>query len=321
MTSKSIKVDAFETVYIGGGTPSLWKEDLVEHLEKLFSKFGLSLGDNCEFTVESNPDSINQEVIQKWQQFGVNRLSVGVQSLDSTLFKYLDRVHTLDDSYRALEVLKNNSVNYTADLMIGLPRPAGYKRDLKREIEEILSYGVAHMSLYILKVNQGYRYFEMLPSEEEIEDEYFELVDVLAKNGFSQYEVSNFSKPNFESRHNKKYWSLDSVLALGPSATGYFASEKMRYKWKTDKNIFVEENLTSDEEHLEKIYLNLRTNSGISVEELESRSTQVDSVKRLLNLWESRGVAQVNGGKVHLNQKGFLLMDSLMDELFSNKIL
>lgn len=317
MQNNSIEVGELETLYVGGGTPSLGHESLIAALSQFVGHNSMVFAKNYEWTLECNPDSLDEGFLKYAMANGVNRFSLGIQSLDSTLFKYLDRVHSLDESFSALSTLKQAGVNFTADLMLGLPTPKGHHRNIEEEIKYILESGANHISLYILKVPSSYPFFDLLPSEDAVADEYLQVSKILQSHGFLHYEVSNFSKPNFESVHNLKYWKHDSVLALGPSATGFFSSKKTRFKWKVDRNEYTEEILTSEQMQLEKLFLNIRTNQGIQISEFFTSPKVTDVLSR----WELNGYSERHDDRIILTSAGFLVVDSLIDELFAHKLL
>lgn len=161
-------------------------------------------------------------------------------------------------------------------------------------------------------MKNNYKYYSELPSEEWIEKEYLETSKFLKSNGFFHYEISNFCKKNKESKHNSRYWLLESVGSLGPSATGFFQNTSLRYKW-LGRNLDISlENLSKEEREIEEIYLALRTQKGI----LESQVS-----KSLSKKWISLGVASKSGSFLKLTTKGFLLQDSLMGDLFSEGVI
>lgn len=317
MAENQIKVEEIETLYLGGGTPSLGGIEYLQFLKDFFHNKKIGFKQNYEWTVECNPDSVDSTFIEQAKELGVNRFSLGIQSLDSVLFKYLDRVHNLDDSFRALELFSKEKLNFTADLMLGLPRPEGHSRDIRFEIEQIVNSGADHISLYILKVPNTYKHFDLLPDEDDIADEYLLVAEILKNLGFEHYEVSNFARPGFESKHNKKYWSHDSILALGPSATGYFASQNLRYKWKPETADYSWEMLSKNQEKLEKLFLSIRTNDGIKV----SDYFPLGEANEVFNSWVGKGLAELNNGIFSLTSSGYLVEESLIGELFSRNLL
>ena len=300
-----------ETFYIGGGTPSLWGTRGVNLLSQEFKKRNIVLSHNCEFTLEVNPGDWTSEGIDAWRDFGVSRFSTGSQSLNPNFLKLLDRVHDVDDVFETLKYFSSINVDYSVDFMLGLPFSEKYKRDVIEELEEILKYNPTHISLYILTVKDNYKYYDDLPSEEYIEKEYLSVSEYLKSQGFLHYEVSNFAKPNKESIHNLRYWQMETVAAIGPSATGFLAEKKYRYKWKTKSHQYVSEQLSDVEYLIERIYVSLRINEGIALDFFNQ-----EKLTELGKKWQERDLAILKDDKIILTSKGYLLLDSLMDEVF-----
>ncbi|EQC49734.1 radical SAM family heme chaperone HemW [Bacteriovorax sp. DB6_IX] len=300
-----------ETLYIGGGTPSLWGKRGAKKLAELFKKYDIRLSQNVEFTLEVNPGSWSEESLQAWQSIGVNRFSLGIQSLSSNFIKVLDRIHNIDDVYKTLEKFSEMKANFSVDFMLGLPFSKKYQRDILSELEEILKYSPNHISLYILTVKDHYIHINELPDDEWIEKEYLTVANYLKSKGFEHYEVSNFAKPGFESHHNKEYWKMNSVAAIGPSATGLFTEKGHRYKWKVSKAEYVSEELSQKELFLEEVYMGLRINDGLTLNMFNN-----SSFSQIAQTWVNRNIAEIKEDRVILNSAGFLILDSLMDELF-----
>ena len=302
-----------ETVYIGGGTPSLWGEKGAKYLKDFFKKKEIVLASNCEFTLEVNPGAWSEESLLAWDQAGVNRYSLGIQSLDGTISKYLDRVHSIEDVYTTLEYFKKNNKNFSVDFMLGLPHSESLKRSVVEELTRALTYNPSHFSVYILTVKDNYKYFKALPDEDWIEKEFLSVADFLKSNGFDHYEVSNFGIPGRESKHNLMYWKSGTVAALGPSATGFLKESKLRYKWKTKEALIEEEELSEDAFSLEQIYMALRSSEGLGIDSFKNEN----DYKFIREKWEKANYLQkAGGGKIKLNSHGFLVLDSLMDDLF-----
>lgn len=306
-----------KTLYIGGGTPSLWGIEGSEFLKSFLKKHQIELSSDCEFTLEVNPGSWNEKTLNQWESIGVNRYSLGIQSLDRQVVKNLDRVHGIEDVYETLEYFHKKKANFSVDFMLGLPYSKEDKRDVLAELEQVLKYGPSHFSVYILTVKNNYTHYDHLPNEEWIEKEYLDVADFLKTKGFKHYEVSNFALPGFESKHNLSYWQSKTVAALGPSATGFLAEEKLRYKWKTKEAKMEVENLTEEEFKLEKIYMALRAD-GI---DLKTRIEKDPRWKELSLRWIRDELASIDA-KEHLSltSKGYLLLDSLMNDLFVLKL-
>lgn len=306
-----------KTLYIGGGTPSLWGMEGKDFLKDFFKKYHLELASDCEFTLEVNPGSWTDEVLTEWESIGVNRYSLGIQSLDGQVIKNLDRVHTIDDVYETLEYFSKKQANYSVDFMLGLPFSRELNRDVLSELDRVLKFNPKHFSVYILTVKNNYTHFEKLPNEEWIEKEFKDVSDFLSTKGFSHYEVSNFAIPGFESKHNLNYWKSKTVAALGPSATGLLAEEKLRYKWKTKEAVMELENLELNEFKLEQLYMAIRA-EGLNLKSLIAENLQW---KLLSEKWVKDGLAKIDEGQnLKLTSQGYLLVDSLMNDIFIAKL-
>ncbi len=306
-----------KTLYIGGGTPSLWGIEGSKFLKNFLIKHNVELATDCEFTLEVNPGSWTEEILEEWEAVGVNRYSLGIQSLDKQVVKNLDRVHGIDEVYETLDFFHQKKVNFSVDFMLGLAFSKDEKRNVLSELEKVLKYGPSHFSVYILTVKDNYTHYNDLPSEEWIEKEYLDVAQFLSEKGYRHYEVSNFALPGLESKHNLSYWQSKTVAALGPSATGFLAEEKLRYKWKTKEAKLEKEYLTKEEFLLEKLYMALRADGIDLGERIEKNSGWNDvSLK-----WINEGLALVNkDAHLTLTSKGYLLLDSLMNDLFVKKL-
>jgi oxygen-independent coproporphyrinogen-3 oxidase len=285
-------------------------------LVDLFRQFDIVWDEGHEATMEVNPDSFNEKTIDAWKSIGINRFSLGVQSLDSRYSKVLDRAHSVDDALKAIKFFKDRNENFSVDLMLGLPFSREWNRNIMRELEELLKYRPNHFSIYILTVKGDYPYLRELPPEDWIEKEYLEVSQFLKSEGYDHYEVSNFSLKGYRSEHNMQYWRNASVAAIGPSATGFLNSgdEGIRYKWKPTQVEFSKEVLGPEQLALEDVYLGLRTSEG--------HKTDDPRFIDLATKWAHKGLAQMpSRGIISLTSKGYLLLDSLMDELFREKII
>ena len=306
-----------ETLYIGGGTPSLWGRKGAVFF-KDFLKERLSLVKSCEFTMEMNPGSMGRDDLLFWMEMGVNRISLGVQSLQEDFLSILDRTHSLCDSYKALELLSELGMDFSVDFMLGLPWSESKKRNILLELKSVLEFNPTHLSLYILTVYDNYIHHHALPSESWIEREYLESSSFLMDRGFSHYEVSNFARMGKKSRHNMKYWQSSPMGALGPSATGLFPKKNhvIRYKWKTKEVNVHEETIDAGKFLLEKFYLSLRTSRGIEVSDFFYKKEQKNRFFKIASQWNQRDLAVIDSDRVFLTSKGYLLLDSLMGDVF-----
>ncbi|MBI2521267.1 MAG: coproporphyrinogen III oxidase family protein [Bdellovibrio sp.] len=320
MQDMNISWGKLKSLYVGGGTPSMWEQGPI-FLKELMEEMQISFDQEYEFTYEMNPGVNCHKNLQAWMHFGLNRVSVGIQSMNERYLKMLDRFHNLDETLQTLRMLRELRINYSVDFMIGLPRsPIEEKRKIVDELAQVLEFNPSHMSVYILTTGKNYIHAKNLPLDAEIEREYYQVSDFLKNQGWLHYEVSNFAKPGSMAMHNMAYWNLESVAALGPSATGLIKNGRkcIRYKWLTEFAQFSREELKADEQRMEEIYLGLRTHTGIDLAQFK---TNLDSISnsRLEEIflgWKRRGLLAQCAPKIILNSKGMLLLDSLMNELF-----
>lgn len=315
LSEQNYKWGQLDTVYIGGGTPSLWGKSGAIFLQELFFENQVKLSKDCEFTLEVNPGSWTEGVIESFESVGVNRFSVGLQALNEKMISNLDRYHDFEQSIKALEFFSEKP-NVSFDLMIGLPRNVG-KRDIEQEISKILEYRPKHLSVYILTTKNNYVHRQYLPEDYEIEEEYLLTCEALKSSGYIHYEVSNFALPGFESRHNLKYWNSETVAAIGNSATGFLRENLHRYKWNA-KGELESEVLGQESFKIEQTYMKVRTNLGLSSLDFDSSSREI--FKELSLKWVNNGLAEMKLDKVLLTQKGYLLVDSIMNDLFREKL-
>lgn len=309
-----------KTVFIGGGTPSLWREVGGEHLKVFFKQFNLDFSKGYEFTIEANPKSLNKDSLWAWQEAGVNRVSLGVQSVDDRYLQHLNRNHRKTDLIKALQVLSESKINFSCDLILGLPYSEG--RDLKKEIDFLLYYKPKHISTYILTVGSNYPHYANLPSEDQVAEEYQFVSNYLKERSFNHYEVSNFSQSGFESQHNLSYWKLKNVIPLGVSAVGFFrqGNQAKRLKWTDEKSYSIEE-LDSKKLALEEFYLHLRLCDGVKWKKYILLENQQKFLK-LWSQWEERGFLSESSDEdiLALSAKGFLMLGSIMNDIFSARI-
>jgi oxygen-independent coproporphyrinogen III oxidase len=300
-----------ETLYLGGGTPSLWGEQGARFFADLIRDIPVKA--EAEFTMEVDPGTWSAQMIYAWQEQGLNRISIGTQTLDPQFLKIMDRDHSREESFELLRFCQKEGWNFSLDFLLGLPFSQERKRQIKQELDLLLEFEPKHISLYILNARSKYPHVQSLPDDEYIREEYLFVSDYLRSQGFHHYEVSNFALPGYESKHNSKYWKSESVAALGPTGTGYFAlkeAQGLRYKWKVSQAEVELENLRQEEIALESTYLQLRTSLGWRPDKM---TTKLDL---LFTSWKQLGYGDYAAGRVQLNALGFLMLDSLMDDLF-----
>ncbi|TGK13701.1 radical SAM family heme chaperone HemW [Leptospira kmetyi] len=219
----------FDTIFFGGGTPS--RADIAQIADLIdFLKRNIKVSEYSEITMECNPEDITPDFLKSIEQAGINRISVGIQSFHPEKLKFLGRHYDPDRYGTILETVKNSAItNFSADLIYGIPGQT--IEEILQDIVQVLSAGGKHISLYALTVEKGTEYSRkvmdrVVPApEEEIQEEILKLLpDLLSPHELRQYEVSNYSKPGFHSRHNLKYWTMEQYLGIGPGAHGFLSS-------------------------------------------------------------------------------------------------
>ena len=323
--SKSLVAD---TVYIGGGTPTtLAKEQLLEIIATIKGAFSLSL--DCEFSIEMNPATASFETLRALREAGVNRLSIGIQSLCDAELSLLGRIHTVSDATESVRIAREAGFeNISLDVMYGIPSQS--KASFEKTLEGILALKPEHISAYSLIFEEGTPFFAQkesfqLPSEDE-EYEFYQILQTkLNNNGYCQYEISNYAKSNKRSRHNQKYWQLAPYIGCGPSAHSFF--DGVRYQNAADLSLYlkgfeksreIEEILTKSDFAYEYAILGLRIKDGISVSKYENFAGKPlsQSKRAFIDRICAQGYATFDGDTLAFTDKGLYVSSSILTELF-----
>lgn len=311
------------TVYFGGGTPSmLGTEQLGSILEEIRSCF--IFDEAAEVTLEANPCTLTYEKLKSLRDIGINRLSIGVQSMNDEELKLLGRVHSAERAEQAvLDAEKAGFDNISCDLMIALPDQK--QESLTYSIERLSSLPIEHISAYILKTEEGTPFDcddikLRLPDEDVTAGLYLHMVSLLEKKGFMQYEVSNFAKNGFESRHNCRYWKCEDYLGIGPAAHSCYKGK--RFAVGRDISGFIGSDVQSvtvtDESPCgfeEFAMLRLRLKEGLRFDDVPEHSADME---RKLPPLVKDGYAETDGERVWLTPKGFLMSNSVIEYLVFN---
>jgi oxygen-independent coproporphyrinogen-3 oxidase len=293
----------FDTIYFGGGTPSIIEPELIgKILDACKSHFDIC--QNSEITIECNPSKELSNDFKLYKSYGINRISLGMQSaVDKERFA-LGRSAGQLQVAKAVSDAKNAGIdNISLDLMLGTPKQT--MSSLDETFDFIDKMNVKHISAYMLKIEQGTKFFEMrsrldLPDEDTTSDMYLKTVKCLGDLGFEQYEISNFAKSGFESRHNTKYWKLVPYLGLGKSAHSFWGGK--RFYYDNDFNI-VDDGFGGDDS--EKIMLGLRLSEGI----------EKSLVKKPFEQFVKMGLMVDKGNKIALTTQGMLVSNTIINEL------
>ena len=321
-----------DTVYFGGGTPSYYGEKRLRELLRLIAK-RFDLAKDAEITVECNPDSVDLKMLQSLRRAGVNRLSLGVQSACDRELECLHRPHTFTQAVAAVSAARAAKFqNISLDLIYGLPGQT--MEGWQDTVEQVLALKPEHLSCYGLKVESGtpldYRVSrgEQLPDDDQQADMYLWTVDRLAQEGYRQYEISNFARSGFQSRHNLKYWMGHPYIGFGPGAHSDFGGR--RYSFLRDLEGYISgvleggavidssDLIPSRERGSEYLMLRLRTTRGI--EEWEYRREfflNFDPIEQKLEDYERHGWAERHDRRWNLTPKGFLVSNQLIGDLLT----
>ena len=318
-----------DTVYFGGGTPSYLGVKRLKKLLKTVEKhYALSPG--AEVTLEANPDSLRDwRDVRALRRAGVNRISLGVQSTDDAELKTIGRVHTFAQVREAVDAVRRGGVkNLSLDLIYGLPDQTMER--WQATLAQAADLGPEHLSCYGLKVEEGTPLWRMreslvLPDDDLQADMYLWAVDFLARRGYEQYEISNFARPGFASRHNLKYWTLQEYAGFGPGAHSDFGG--VRYAFVRDLAAYCagvesggsilseSERISDRERHREYLMLGLRTAAGISRRAFESRCrTSFDPIEGVLEKLAAPGYARKEGDRWRLTPVGFLVSNQIIGQ-------
>ena len=309
-----------DTMYIGGGTPSLLSE---AELSAVFgaAREAFTLADDAEITVEVNPGDNLAPFLKCAAELGVNRVSIGVQSCTDSELCVLGRRHTAKDAEAAVLAARNAGIkNVSADIIIGLPNSS--EETLKASIDGILDLKTEHISAYILKVEKGTPFDLMkirVPDDDIVTDQCLQLCAALRDAGYEHYEISNFAKPGYQSRHNNSYWRLKEYIGIGPSAHSFFEGE--RFYYESDIEAFINgANPIPDGkggDKYEYIMLSLRLKSGLNFKEFEEKyGTPYHPllIKKARNL-EKFGYCKVDDESISLTDKGMLVSNAIIHTL------
>ena len=314
---------AFDTLYIGGGTPTVLNDtSLISLFEELHNQF--SFAPDTEITVEANPDDITARKLNLLKSLGVNRLSIGVQSFDDEELRFLKRRHTASGAVKALDLICSSGFsNVGIDLMYGLPGQT--LESWVSTLQKALTFHPTHLSCYQLTIEKTTPFGKMLGdgslqncAEEEGRKFFLATSKFLEENGFVHYEISNFARENeFRSRHNLKYWRHNPYLGLGPGAHSFqngvrwwnvrSIEEYCNNLQKGLRPVGGSETLTSEQMHLEKLFLGFRTRDGVALKDAFPESPPNGLLERIIKT----RLISVRGNRLIPTKKGFLMADRL----------
>lgn len=306
-----------DTVYFGGGTPSLLPTELLGNMLNTLRR-RCNFAENTEITLEANPLTATAEKLAEWRNTGINRLSLGIQSFDAEILHILGRKHTPEQGLQAIRRAKEAGfANLSLDLMLGLRQHT--QALWQHELETALAQPVTHISAYLLKIEEQTPFGSNPPElldDDPLADRWLQMHDVLTANGFAHYEISNFARQGYESRHNTKYWRLEPYYGIGPAAHSCYGG--VRYAVPRDLEAFCASPLqtqTVTEPHAEteseRIMLGLRLSEGIRLGSIpESRERLMQRAKPLIPAY-----LQSDGESLRMTPQGWLVSNAVLVQL------
>lgn len=316
-----------ETIYFGGGTPSLLEfSDIQKLIDKIYEKYKPSQA--IEFTFETNPDDISEAKLLEWKKTGINRLSIGVQSFFEEDLRWMNRAHNAEQAFHSITSAKKYFENITIDLIYGTPLTTNEK--WKQNLEKFIALEVPHLSCYALTVEPKTPLDKMIRLKEKTavdpgmqSEQFLFTMDWLKKAGYEHYEISSFAKPGYRSRHNSSYWSGEKYIGLGPSAHSYNGVSR---QWNiSNNNIYIrslkddilsfeEENLTPVQKLNEYIMTSLRTMEGASLKKFNS--SEQKKIRQQSEKYLRSGMMEIKNDFLILTNQGKLMADGIAADLF-----
>lgn len=311
-----------DTIYLGGGTPSVFGKDRLKNLiENAKKQFLFSEG---EITVEVNPSSCEEELIRTLSETGVNRISMGLQSAIDEERKFLGRHSAAEKVKKAIELCKKYGIeNISLDVMLGVPEQT--IESLEKTLSFVVNSGAKHVSAYILKIEENTLFFRRkdtlpLPDEDTVCDMYEFTCDYLEKAGFNQYEISNFSKKGFESKHNLKYWNSEEYLGLGPAAHSFLDGKRFYHdrnfeEYLKNPTSYVPDGAGGNSE--EYVMLKLRLAQGLSKKEFSEKFSEenFENILKKSEKFIAMKLMDSDGENLHFTRQGFLLSNTILSEI------
>ncbi|MGU8377800.1 radical SAM family heme chaperone HemW [Clostridium perfringens] len=316
------------TIFIGGGTPSVLESDELECLLKEVAK--LNMAKDVEYSMECNPGNLTEEKLEVMKKYGVNRISMGLQAKQDNLLKGLGRIHNykiFKENFLLAKKVGFNNIN--VDLMFGLPNQR--LNEWEETLREIISLEPAHISAYSLIIEEGTAFYNLyendklkLPTEEEERKMYHLAKKILEENGFNQYEISNYAKERKECRHNLAYWNMDNWIGVGSAAASYINGKRIKNISSVEEYInsinekgeAVEEiiNNSKNDNIEEFMFMGLRKINGIDENEFKKRfSMNINDVYgEILNKYIDEGLLIRESGRIFLSEKGIEISNIIM---------
>ena len=323
-SDREIEVDS---IFFGGGTPSLLTNEEFDRIVSTIRKTFVVLP-HTEFTVEANPGTLDEEKIVSFVSLGVNRLSIGLQSIHDNEEKKLGRIHNYDDFVKVYTSAKKLGIqNINVDLMYGIPSQS--MESFEMTLRSVAELSPEHLSVYGLIIEEGTPFYDVrdrldVPSEDIECDMYYLARDILSELGYHHYEVSNYARESYECRHNLKYWENDEFIGFGVSAYSYFEGERFGNSrdiseyLSTDREKYIaRESVDKDSMAYEYVMLHLRLARGFSLTEYRERFGRDFLIGReeLVNSYVENGLMLLSDDRILLTDYGLYVSNTILTEL------
>jgi oxygen-independent coproporphyrinogen-3 oxidase len=324
--------EPIETIYFGGGTPSLL---LIDEIQKIISSLNkhFKVEPDAEITLEANPDDITRQKLEGWKQAGVNRLSIGIQSFFEEDLQWMNRAHNAKQAADSLQLALTLFPNISMDLIYGTPDLTNEK--WKQNVAKVIALNVPHLSCYALTVEPKTPLDKMIRlhqspgvDTDKQSEQFLLLMQWLENADYEHYEISNFAKPGHRSRHNSSYWQGKKYIGFGPSAHSF--DGKTRWWNVSNNNLYIQsiqnnilpvekEELTTSQQMNEFIMISLRTMEGLNLDQLQAIDPEVDIKNQILvqsKKYQERGLLEIIENTIRLTKEGKLMADGIASDLF-----
>nr|WP_300095808.1 radical SAM family heme chaperone HemW [Sedimentibacter sp.] len=328
MLENKYKVD---TIYFGGGTPTIINPANLKRILDIIRTL-TDVDENAEISMEANPNTLTDENLRQYKEIGINRLSIGIQSLNDEILQKIGRVHNSKEALDAINrARKHGFENVNADVMFNIPEQTTL--DIEDTLSKIIESGVTHISFYSLKLEKGTPMYSMeqknlinMPDEDEERNMYYKGRFVMEKNNLFQYEISNFAVKGFECRHNLKYWNQEEYIGIGPSAHSFMNSTRYsnpsdlkKYCKSAEENNFnriIQEEMNDEELMFEYIMLRLRLTEGLDTVEFKNKFNVdfFEKYKKQINYLTDNKLIEQSGSIIKLTQRGMDISNYVFEE-------
>ncbi len=319
------KSQVIDTIYIGGGTPNLVNSNYIVNIyRKLEEYFELDIQ---EFTIECNPEFLTPQKIEEYKSIGINRISLGVQSFDDKLNSFIGRNHKVSDVYNCFDMLNGKIDNISIDLIFAIPNQT--LKSIDNDINNIKKLNPNHVSWYNMILEPGTKFYKKYKDSNRDDDMEFDMYMKICRglDDYTHYEISNFTKKGYESKHNKIYWRDENYYGFGLSSSGYIENTRYtneffypNYKSKIQKNlkpIEFKESIDQFKNKFEYIITNMRLKEGLNLTDYKNKFgiDLYEKNKNMIENWIKNGLLELKNDEINFTDKGFFVSNSFFVDI------